>query len=145
MRLFAAKIGLALHYHITTRPLSSSGVVYPLWFTNFQSLVGKIPNTLGSLFPQPKTLRQGRWNVERQFQYDSVQDGEGTFSAHVATFRFSFMTLAFVAESPVPGEFGGIAPLRPGCLVGRYPYGLQRLSEEELATRYVRMRTRQLS
>jgi len=97
---FAAKMGCALHFHLTGVPLSDNGAIAAWWLTNFQFLQGDLPQELIDMMGPPQTLRQGRWNVGEQFSYASLATKEGRSSAHFATFRLSFAICAFVSETP---------------------------------------------
>jgi hypothetical protein len=106
---FGAKLGYALHFQLTGKPVPLGGAANVWWFTNYQSLLGEVPDSLlGLLGGEPSTLRQGRWEVSGQFSYKSVGTPDGAMSAHLATFRFAFAICSFVAERvdkvrPPPG------------------------------------------
>jgi hypothetical protein len=98
MNRFAGKLGLALHYHEAGRPVPSGGAVAVRWFSNVEAVQGGIPESLFELVGPPRTLRQGKFHVDDQFKFGSRASDDGALSAHFASFRFSFATVAFVAE-----------------------------------------------
>lgn len=98
MKRFAAKIGFALHFQQTGRPVPIGGGAGVWWMTNVQQLEGKMPTDLLALMSGPRTLRQGKKDVGAQFGYDSVSTETGSITAHFATFRFSFAVGAFVGD-----------------------------------------------
>jgi hypothetical protein len=99
MNRFAAKLGLALHYHHTGRIVPIGGAATVRWMTNFQALDVGIPKEFLNLLGPPETLRAGRFQVADQFQFAASVAQEKTASAHLGTFRFSFAIMAFVSES----------------------------------------------
>jgi hypothetical protein len=94
---FAAKMGLALHFEETQRFVPCGGALLPRWFSNLQHFQGEIPSTLLDVLPAPRTLRQGRKQVEEQFQYSSTMANDGTFGIHFASFRLSFAVCCVTA------------------------------------------------
>ncbi len=95
---FAAKIGYALHFELTGKPVPPDGVAHVWWLTNYQALKGEMPDELINMLGAPQTLCQGRWEVSNQFTFASNATEGGTMSVHFATFRFSFAVCAAVAE-----------------------------------------------
>ena len=117
MNKFAAKLGLALHYHTTGSILPVTGALGVRWFSNFEAWQGKLPEELVGMFPNPKTLKQGQKHVSDQFLYDSIHAPEAGMSGHYATFRNSFAVMAIAAE--VDNEAVNEKTknmFRPGCL-----------------------------
>lgn len=98
INIFAAKIGLALHYHLTNRIVPRLGGVAVRWFSNFEAATGNIPADFVAKLGTPKTLRQGRFEVSEQFMYSSLATEDGKMSAHWAGFRQSFAIAAFVSD-----------------------------------------------
>jgi hypothetical protein len=96
MQMFSVKLGQALHFEETARIVPPEGGVYIRWFSNVDQLQGKLPDEFLAKMPQEKTLRQGKFSVERQFQYTSWVADDGSIGAHFATFGFSFAVLALV-------------------------------------------------
>jgi hypothetical protein len=119
---FAAKIGFALHFEYTGRPVPADGAAGVRWFSNVQALDGDLPEDLIKLFGAPRTLRQGKKHVEDQFGYSSVGTESGSMTAHFATFRFSFAVCAFVGERKElvrgPPDARHATIYRPGWLKG---------------------------
>jgi len=139
MQLFSTKVGLALHYHTTRKPLPTEGEVYPMWATNAHELAGQIPNQIIDLFPNLRTLEQGSWKVADQFSYASNSLNDQSQTVHIATFRQSFMTVTFVSTIQMPALHGKCIPHSPGCFKIGYPYGLPKLGTDELLDRFARM------
>lgn len=117
---FTAKIGYALHFQLTGKPVPHGGAASVWWLTNYQSLKSDMPHELLGMLGEPKTLRQGSWEVGDQFRYASIGTEEGTMSAHFATFRFSFAVCAFVAEQAdnirPPDDISHVTHHNPGWL-----------------------------
>lgn len=95
---FGAKIGFALHYYLTKKIVPPTGGAAVWWFSNYQWLTEELPSELAELVGNPRTLRQGTWNVEKQFRYGSIATEDNSMSVHLASFRESFAVCAFVAE-----------------------------------------------
>jgi hypothetical protein len=116
VRQFGAKLGLALHYELTTRIVPATGGVAVFWFSNYDAVKGRLPGNLIELCGDPRTLAQGRFSVGGQFTYASKATDDKTVSAHFATFRLSFSMVMFVAE-----DIAALGPdrmdqiFRPGC------------------------------
>ena len=60
LQIFGAKLCQALHYEHTNKIVPKSGVIYVLWFSNYDRMTGNIPVTLINLLPDSRTLEQGR-------------------------------------------------------------------------------------
>jgi hypothetical protein len=120
MRVFAAKMGLALHYRENRRVVHSTGAVIVRWFSNVQAFTNRIPPEILQMVGSPDTLRQGKFEVGDQFMYASQSLPGGDVSAHYATFRLSFAINAFVAEDTATIEAYTPGPnvLYPGFLKG---------------------------
>lgn len=117
---FGAKIGFALHYELTKKIIPPDGGVSVWWYTNHQAVLGQIPHHLLGILGEPKTLRQGKQEVGRQFRYGSVGTREGTMSAHLASFNMSFSVCAFVSDNATkirpPADIEYVTTHRPGWL-----------------------------
>ena len=98
MEVFALKMGLALHFEMTGRPLSVDGGISIRWFTNYERFTGEFPEDLMHLFPDPQTLKNGKREVSDQFQYSYRLSDKNDFGAYFASFRLSFAVVAFVAQ-----------------------------------------------
>lgn len=99
MSRFAAKVGFALHFEQTKKPIPPAGGVCVWWLTNYSALNGEVPGTLLRMLGEPSTLQQGRWSVSEQFEYASRPTDTGAMSAHFAAFRQSFAICAFAATN----------------------------------------------
>ena len=142
VRLFGTKLGLGLHWLVTGRIVPLEGRVVTLWFTNFNLFANEIPSLIYRFFTSPKTLSQGLKHVRDQFEFESTIDqNDAGISAHVATFRGAFMLAVFVFESvsddPAFAQYAA-ATNGPGSFQGGYPYGMRRLSQQELRERWAR-------
>lgn len=117
---FAAKIGYALHFELTEKPVPPGGAAYVWWYTNYQALKGGMPDELINILGAPQTLHQGRWEVSNQFTFASKATERGAMSVHLATFRFSFAVCAAVAENSdsllPPENIRHVVSCRPGWL-----------------------------
>ncbi|MGF1623957.1 MAG: hypothetical protein ACFCVH_03660 [Alphaproteobacteria bacterium] len=123
---FGAKLGFALHYHLTGRIVPRAGGVAVRWYTNYDAMTRGIPSSLFRILGEPETLRQGRWSVSDQFAYAyAIKTGSST-GAYFSTFRRSFAVLSWVCEDrarlgdaaesrkPLAGRRGaGTRPSRP--------------------------------
>lgn len=98
MDVFALKMGLALHFETTGRPLSNNGGISIRWFSNYEKFTGEFPEDLANFFGEAKTLKNGKREVSDQFQYSFAISEEKNFGAYFASFRMSFAVLAFVAQ-----------------------------------------------
>jgi hypothetical protein len=97
MKMFAAKLGFALHYEMFGTPVPAEGGVQPMWFTNVQVMTGDLPIDLLSLLPSMQTLKQGRMEVSDQFQYTSRRTEEGRHSLFYGKFWSAFAVAAVTA------------------------------------------------
>lgn len=118
MHRFGAKLGLAMHRHVTGRIVPTTGVASVIWYTNNCALTGRFPDSVYEFLGPPETLRQGQKHVADQFQVASAVPVEGPeMSVHMATFRRSFAVLVFVAEDEdLLGPSPEGAAFRPGFL-----------------------------
>ena len=97
--IFSAKLGLALHYEISGRPLNPQGGIAMNWFSNYQKFTGQFPDEIMELFPEFKTLKNGIREVSSQFQYAWIISEDGSYGAYFTSFRMSFATLAIVSQN----------------------------------------------
>lgn len=97
MQTFAFKIGFSLYYQLTKKVLPKTGGVVARWFSNFDRLNGAFPQSVFEHLLPPTTLRQGKFEVSDQFEYQwRLAEGE-RMAMFLATFRRSFAVLAFAA------------------------------------------------
>jgi hypothetical protein len=97
MRIFGAKLGLALHYEVHGTPVPREGGVQALYFTNVNAARGELPRKIIDKLPSPQTLRQGTKHVSDQFGYSWQSTEERRHSAFYAVFNESFSILAVTA------------------------------------------------
>jgi hypothetical protein len=97
MRIFAAKMGYALHYQAFGKPVPPEGAVQPLWFSNTQAARGELPMSAIELLPKKQTLRQGTKEVGDQFEYSWRVTDEGRHGVFYCVFRSSFAVFAVTA------------------------------------------------
>lgn len=122
MKVFAARTAFAMHFLQAGRVVPLDGGAVVRWYTNFQALTGRIPETIRSLLDTPQTLRQGKWNVGEQFVFNALAEPDGRRSVHYASFRMSFATAGMVVESlELLRPEGEAEPevFRPGFLLKR--------------------------
>ena len=96
INIFAAKMGFALHYHITEKIVPNTGGVSVQVYTNHDAFTNKIPAELFSVIGEPKTLKMGKWDVEEQFTYSYGHTHDAAMAAYFCTFRLSFAFTAWV-------------------------------------------------
>jgi hypothetical protein len=95
--VFAAKLGLALHFEAHDLVVPPEGGVQTMFFTNVSALRGELPNELIQLLLPPRTLKQGKREVSDQFKYSWALTDEKRHSLFYATFRQSFAIAAATA------------------------------------------------
>jgi hypothetical protein len=97
MQTYAFKIGFSLYYELTKKVLPKTGGVVARWFSNVDRLDGTFPQSVFEHLLPPTTLRQGKFEVSDQFEYQwRLAEGE-RMAMFLATFRRSFAVLAFAA------------------------------------------------
>jgi hypothetical protein len=123
MHRFGAKLGLAMHRHVTGRVVPVSGIASVIWYTNNCAMTGRFPANVHEILGPPETLRQGEKHVADQFQVASAVPSDSTLmSVHMATFRRSFAVLTFVAEhDELLGPSREGTAFRPGFLKEQRP------------------------
>jgi hypothetical protein len=94
---FGARAALALHYHLTSKVVPKSGLVWVVWHTNERLIMGDFSAAFGAYLPPHKTLKAGRNTLEGQFDFSSRATDDCRMSAHMMTFRLSFAIQAAVA------------------------------------------------
>ena len=115
LQIFGAKLCLALHYEHTNMIVPKSGVIYVRWYSNYDRMTGKIPDSLISQLPEPRTLKQGKWNVRDQFEYSFVISEDEKLGIYFATFQKSFAICGFVSfERNIIQEFEEMKAHIPG-------------------------------
>jgi hypothetical protein len=60
MQILGAKLGFALHYTTTGRIVPIAGGVAVRWYSNYDTVTGKIPAEIYDMLGSPQTLRQGK-------------------------------------------------------------------------------------
>jgi hypothetical protein len=96
MQTFATKLGFALFYELTNQIVPKGGGVAARWFSNYERLEGKFPQTIFDHLLPPETLRQGKFEVSDQFGYQwrmAEGDRMGMFFSY---FRQAFAVVNFV-------------------------------------------------
>jgi hypothetical protein len=121
MRLFGAKLGMALHWHETGRPLPAHGRIVVQVFSNEQAFEGRIPQALFDFLPDRRTLEQGKLHVRDVFEYSSRETEEGGHTAHWATFGQSFMFYLFLGPNLAWQHAPTEDVFMPGCLQNSEP------------------------
>ncbi|MFK4507067.1 hypothetical protein LPJ38_26885 [Bradyrhizobium daqingense] len=97
MQTFAFKIGFSLYYEMTKRVLPKAGGVVARWFSNFDRLSGAFPQDVFEHLLPSNTLRQGKFEVSDQFEYQWRFAEEDRMAMFLAIFRQSFAVIAFAA------------------------------------------------
>ena len=117
MGRFSARLGMALHTHISGSIVPNSGRSWFRWFSNVDAIEGKVPQSFLEIVGPPLTLKQGSWSVPEQFEYASKYSQSDQVSLHFCTFRRSFSIAVIVAEN---GDIMKTLPpeniRQPGCL-----------------------------
>lgn len=97
MQTFAFKVGFSLYYELTKKVLPKTGGIAARWFSNFDRLDGAFPQSVFEHLLPPTTLRQGKFEVSDQFEYQWRHAEDEGMAMFLATFRRSFAVLAFAA------------------------------------------------
>jgi hypothetical protein len=98
LQAFGAKLGCALHYHETGKPLRPEGGIRVKVNTLGQRFDGwKLPDALAAELSQTKTLRQGTKQVSDQFQFASTHYLQ--MSVYVAALGLDIGMVILVAET----------------------------------------------
>lgn len=135
VRQFGLKFALAMHWLRTKRVAPQTSRVSVWWFTNYQKMVGEVPDIIFRMFPKPQELMQGQFGSGDQFRYTTaVAEDDDTVSACMCGFRLSLIIVAIVAETGRPGD-DAHRVLTPSDVRKPYPYDLPRLSEADLRAR----------
>ncbi len=100
MKIFGAKLLLALHFEATRMIVPKDARICVLWYSNEAAIDGSLPSEAIALCGDPKTLTQGRFSVENQFLYGSSKAADSMTTMHFATFRNSFAILGLVDCTP---------------------------------------------
>ncbi|MGY3347724.1 MULTISPECIES: hypothetical protein [unclassified Bradyrhizobium] len=95
MQTFAFKIGFSLYYELTKTILPKAGGIVARWFSNYDRLDGTFPQSVFEHLLPPTTLRQGKFEVSDQFEYQWRIAEDERMAMFLATFRRSFAVLAF--------------------------------------------------
>ncbi len=94
--IFAAKMGLALHYHVTKRIVPDKGGILIRIYSNHDAFVGQIPPDIFNVIGKPDTLKMGKWEVSDQFSFAFGHTPDAQMAAYYCTFRLSFALIAWV-------------------------------------------------
>lgn len=108
MKMFGAKLTMALHYKSTGTILPAAGGASIRWYTNWDRVRDRIPEELFKFVGSPETLRQGKWSVAEQFEYSWAGDDNGTYGLYISTFRRAFLIAGFVHKDMQ--ELRSVAP-----------------------------------
>ena len=100
MKLFGAKLLLALHFEITRLIPPKDARVCVLWYSNESVMRGTLPDEAIALCGDPKTLTQGKFSVENQFSYGSRKATDSMTTMHFARFNNSFAILGMIDCTP---------------------------------------------
>ena len=100
MKIFGAKLLLALHFEATRMIAPKDARICVLWYSNEAAIDGSLPSEAIALCGDPKTLTQGRFSVENQFLYGSSKAADSMTTMHFATFRNSFAILGLIDCTP---------------------------------------------
>ena len=107
---------MALHYHCVGDIVPAAGGVAIKWFTNWDRVNDKIPESLFSLQSVPQTLQQGNWSVPEQFEYSWVVTDCKRMAHYVSTLRKAFLVagLVHVDADELHAQFPKVDIIRPG-------------------------------
>ena len=116
IKMFGAKLMMALHYHCAGNIVPADGGVAIKWFTNWDRVNNTIPDSLFSLQGPPKTLQQGNWSVPDQFEYSWVVTECKRVAHYVSSFRKAFLIagLVHVDADELHATFPNVDVIRPG-------------------------------
>lgn len=107
MQEFGAKLGYALHYSLAGRIVPPVGGVAVRWFSNFEAFTGEFPSQFLELLGPSQTLKQGAWDVGKQFRYAYGASPNANSAAYFCTFRASFAVLSWVCHDRIEFEGAG--------------------------------------
>jgi hypothetical protein len=98
IKIFAAKLGYALHYHTTGKILPEHGGATVSWYTNEAVFNNTLPEEIFKLMGSPNTLKMGNWSTEDQFSYSYGHEEDKSIGVYFCAFRLSFAVLIWVCE-----------------------------------------------
>lgn len=139
LQQWGIKFALAMHRHTTDAVAERDSIVTVDFFTNYHQMTGSIPAAeIRDLFRNWRMIEQGRLNSKGQFSYDAVHTGDKRTSASICIIRQSLMLLTsvnLVNETQVATR----TFFSPSEIRLPYPFGLPRLSRDEILARFTRM------
>jgi hypothetical protein len=98
LKLFAYKMGLALYFETTKKPLPKNGQIAVRVWSNVDKFTGDFPEEELDFLGKGMTLQQGKKEVNDQFSYATALSEDGKLGAFFASFRMAFALIAFVSE-----------------------------------------------
>jgi len=119
MQAFAAKVGFALRYEDTGKPVPKTGGVQVRWFTSYEILYDHLPESISKSIGTPRIMHQGKITSNQTFEY-----GWGDFinkpdiRLYFSKFREAFVVAAFVSDdsTKLPFPIEDLATFVPGEL-----------------------------
>lgn len=116
LKLYGAKLGLALHWAETKEILPKDKRVGVFLYSNEVHYDGGVPQHLFEMLPNQKMLKQGVKSSAYPFLYSSGKATDTNATAHWACFSNAFMYCLFVGGAI---DFSMLPPdllFSPGCL-----------------------------
>lgn len=116
LRLYGAKLALALHWAETGQILATTGQVGVICYSNEVKYKGGVPQDLFDMLPDQRTLKQGKKTSAYPFSFSSGKATDTDATAHWACFSDAFMYYLFAGQT---FDFSILPPdhvFSPGCL-----------------------------
>lgn len=123
MRVFTAKLGMALYRNHVGHPLPATGGVHVQYFLN-AGLADATAKALLNGMPMGSTLRQGQWTVPEQFAYRFNCDDKSIIAALIGfhnNLHFFIIATSTPEQYKLPFNVPHSDFVRIGELVGRMP------------------------
>jgi hypothetical protein len=91
LNLFSHKLALGLYFDRFREPLPADGRVYAIWRTKEDYQRFGIPPEVLAMMPHRKSVRQGRWDTRRTFEYRYVDNTDDGILGFIARVRMMFI------------------------------------------------------
>ncbi|MEM6939162.1 MAG: hypothetical protein AAF943_03525 [Pseudomonadota bacterium] len=116
LKLYGAKLALALHWAETGAILESDGRIFVGCSSNEKLYRGGVSQQIFQLLPDQRRLAQGRKVSAYEFAYSSKQCEDSDTTAHWAWFSNALLYRLFVGQQHVFSEFPQFELFAPGCI-----------------------------
>lgn len=116
LKLYGAKLGLALHWAETGIVLPVGGRVGVISYSNEALYRGGVPQHLFEMLPEQRILRQGKKTSAYPFSFSSRKTIDTDSTAHWACFSDALMYYLFVGQTVHSSILPPDNLFSPGCL-----------------------------